>query len=145
MPDVIDGIDWLLGRLFHGGLHKFYFDSNSCSGMDVEGMLRQYHIRIWGRDMTDLNMLGFSVKQSQAVFAEYVLCRAGVPVLSKLLKPSHYALMLKAMETGGTLPPAWGKADHPHTFVDFVTVGMDKMMGQDGLRDKRMKSRMKTR
>lgn len=145
MNDLIDIADGVLGRLFNGPMHKFYFDSVGFSGIYVESILRQYHIRIWGRDMTDPKMMGFSVKQSQAIFAEYILCRAGVPVLSRLLKDSHYKLMLKAMETGGSLPPAWGKGDRPHTFVDFVAIGLDKFCGTGGLRQKHIRSKMKAR
>ncbi len=141
--DIIDGLDWLVGRIFHGEMHKFYFDSVGFSGMQVEAILRQYHIRIWGRDMTNPKMLGFTVKKSQAVFAEYILCRVGIPVLSKLIVPSHYDLMMRSMATGGSLPPAWGKADRPHTFVDFVTTGMDKVLGSSGARRKQIRSKMK--
>ena len=79
LPDVVNPADGLWGRLVHGPMHRFtFYPDGGFSGVDVEMLMRQYGIRIWGREMDDPAERAFLVKKSQAVWAEYVLCRAGV-------------------------------------------------------------------
>lgn len=134
--DLINPLDGLIGRLLHGRMHKFTFNNLGYCGMDVEDMLRRYHIRMWGRDMSVKDEIGFLVKDEQAVFAEYIMCRAGVPLTCKLLNSRHQALFEKAQTQGGSLPPAWTKGDGAHSFVDLVTMGLDAWLGTDKTRAK---------
>lgn len=103
--EIINPLDGLIGRLLHGPMHRFTWKiAPGYSGKDVEMRLRQYGIRVWGREMDDGPDRGLLVRQSQAVWAEYVLCRAGVPLTSPLLNSRHTNIHV---EHGGTMPSPW--------------------------------------
>ena len=88
--DLINPLDGVLGRTLHGPMHRFTFRADSeYSGYEVEKMLRRYGIRIWGREMAENEDRAFLVKESQAIWAEYLLCRAGIPLTCKLLDPRN--------------------------------------------------------
>ena len=55
---------------------------------DVQGLLRQYGIKLWGVGYFN-NELYFRVKKRQAHWAQYVLLRAGVPLLHGMLDGSR--------------------------------------------------------
>ncbi|MFO7634329.1 MAG: hypothetical protein R6W76_17400, partial [Caldilinea sp.] len=87
--DIISPIDSLFGAARHGKMHRFAFESSSdFTGYKVEKLLRRYGVRVWGRKVSGTQR-SFLVKRSQAVWAEYVLCRAGVPLLKPLLDPRN--------------------------------------------------------
>ncbi len=83
--DIISPIEEIFARLQHGRMHRFYYYRTSAyNGYRVEKLLRRYGIRVWGRQING-DRQSFVVKQKQAVWAEYVLCRAGVPLACELL------------------------------------------------------------
>ncbi len=87
--DILSPVDALWGRLQFGPMHRFSFYATSAfNGYRVEKLLRQYGIRVWGRRI-DGERRSFLVKQRQAVWAEYLLCRAGVPLACDLLDPRN--------------------------------------------------------
>lgn len=91
-------------------------------------LLRQYGIRIWGREIDDSDELAFLVKRSQAVWAEYVLCRAGVPLTSKLLDPRNE--QYRQRHAPGSMPTPWSERGiGPHTFVDHVVDWLYRLLG----------------
>ena len=55
---------------------------------DVQALLRQYGIKLWGVGYFN-NELYFRVKKRQAHWAQYVLLRAGVPLLHGMLDGSR--------------------------------------------------------
>lgn len=84
MIDPINWLDGLFGQLLHGPMHRFTFSrQGDFTGVDVERMLQQYGVRVWGRE-ADKEEIGLLVKESQAIWAEYLLCRAGVPLTCSL-------------------------------------------------------------
>ena len=88
--DIINPLDGIIGKVLHGPMHRFTFTANSpYSGMQVEMMLRQYGVRVWGREMDTEDERALLVKRSQAIWAEYVLCRAGVPLTCPMLDPRN--------------------------------------------------------
>ncbi len=64
LPDLIDPMDGWFGRLWHGSMHRFSFlRAGDFTGAQVEKLLQQYGIRIWGRELDDPTELAFLVKQ----------------------------------------------------------------------------------
>ena len=129
LPDLIDPIDGWYGRLWHGPLHRFSFlRDGGFTGAQVEQLLQQYGIRIWGRELDDATELAFLVKQKQAIWAEYVLCRAGVPLTSKLLDPRN--AQYRQRHGAGTMPTPWSPSGiGPHSLVDHVVDWLNRLLG----------------
>jgi len=112
----------------HGPMHRFTFSNQGdFAGVEVEMLMRQYGVRIWGREMNQPEERAFLVKQSQAVWAEYILCRAGVPLTCKLLDPSHADD--RAHHPPGSMPKPWSKQGiGPHSFVDYVVDWLSRLL-----------------
>lgn len=86
----IDALDRLVGEAKHGGMHRFVImRADDSTPYQVERVMRQYGIRIWGREADDPETFAFAVRRGQAKWAEYVLCRAGLHVLSPLVDPEN--------------------------------------------------------
>jgi len=73
-------------------------------GIDVERLLvKGYHVTIFDRWFTKAELL-FRVMLRQADWAEYLMCRAGVPLVGEVVNPGN----LGAWERyGGRMPPRW--------------------------------------
>lgn len=80
------------------------------SGSEIERFLKHYGIIIWGRRITGSHAI-FSVKGRQAVWAEYLLLRRGIPLAGRLCDPNN--LLYAQQHAPGDQPPAWAdrKAD----------------------------------
>ncbi|MCB0116341.1 MAG: hypothetical protein KDD84_19720 [Caldilineaceae bacterium] len=126
-PDIPDWIDGFVGRLLHGPMHRFSFSRHSgFTGSDVEHLLRRYGVRVWQREMDDPDELALHVKQSQAVWAEYVLCRAGVPLTCELLEPRN----AEHAAQHDSMPTPWSeKGVGAHTVIDHVVDWLDRFTG----------------
>jgi len=61
---------------------------SSWSGHAIEQLLQRHGVKIWDRGFLGENLY-FRVKRRQAVWAEYLLLRAGVPVVSTLIDPRN--------------------------------------------------------
>jgi hypothetical protein len=126
--DLINPIDGVWGRAAHGQMHCFTFRADGeYSGYEIEKMLRRYGIRIWGRKMEGDQERAFLVKQTQAVWAEYLLCRAGVPLTCALLDPrnEHYCRRHEPQ----SMPIPWTKHGiGPSSFVDYILDLIDKIL-----------------
>lgn len=57
-------------------------------GIEIERVLTRHGVRIWGRGFMG-DCLYFRVKRRQARWAEYLLWRAGVPVVSRSFDPRN--------------------------------------------------------
>ena len=127
--DLINFLDGLVGRMSHGPMHKFtYSRAMDYAGYEVESILRRYGIRIWGRGFTDSDEIEILVKRSQARWAEYLLCRAGIPLTSPLLDPSNASLQNHHPE--GAMPTPWDERGvGPHSFIDHVVDWLDRLLG----------------
>jgi len=86
------------------------------NGGQVERMLRHYGVRLWGRGFTPgpEGTLYFYVKRSQADWADYLLRRWGVPVVSPPPDPRNPQYV--ARHEVGSLPPAWADGGEPSPF-----------------------------
>ncbi|MCB0105537.1 MAG: hypothetical protein KDE53_06505 [Caldilineaceae bacterium] len=129
VPDLIDAIDGWSGRWLHGPMHRFSFlRAGDFSGADVEKLLRQYGIRIWGRELDHPEELAFLVKKRQAHWAEYLLCRAGVPLTCTLLDPRH--AQIRNQHLANSMPTPWTERGiGPHSLVDHVVDWLDRLLG----------------
>jgi hypothetical protein len=73
---------------------RFHVPRNcGWSGIEMERLLQRHGVKIWDRDFTH-DCLTFRVKRRQANWAEYLLRRRGIPVVSPPFNPrnSEYAL-----------------------------------------------------
>jgi len=129
LPDLIDPIDAWIGRLTHGPMHRFTFSTaGEFSGVEVEMLLRRYGIRIWGRELDQPDELAFLVKRRQAIWAEYILCRAGVPLTCPLLDARN--AQYRQQHAQGSMPTPWDQQGiGPHTFVDHVVDWLNRLLG----------------
>jgi hypothetical protein len=127
--DLLNLLDGWLGRLLDGPMHRFTFSTvTGKTGGEVEMLLRQYGVRIWGREAAAEDELAFLVKYRQAKWAEYVLCRAGVPLTCQLLDPrnEHY----RQRHPAGSMPSPWDERGiRPHTFVDHTVDWLNRLLG----------------
>jgi hypothetical protein len=57
-------------------------------GIDIERLLKRHGVKVWDRGLAG-NDLYFCVKRRQVKWAEYILLRAGVPVMSVLTEPRN--------------------------------------------------------
>ena len=87
--------------------HWFTFErGGGVTGWHVECVLRRYGVSVVNRRYAaNSPTVAVCVPGSQAKFAEYLLCRAGLAaaLTTPLLNPRH------AQTKIGPLPPAWGK------------------------------------
>lgn len=105
----------------YGPLHRFTYlvDCDFTLG-DIDSILRSYGIRMWGREVEPTSdERAFCVKRAQAIWAEYLLCRAGVPLTCELLDPRNAYYVQKHLH--GSMPQPWTKSGiGPHTFIDYA-------------------------
>jgi len=128
-PDLINWVDGTVGQLAHGPMHRFtYSSATGFRGVDVEMLLRQYGVRVWGREVIGDEELALLVKQRQAIWAEYILCRAGVPLTSSLLDPRNEQYRLRHVP--GAMPTPWTERGiGAHSFVDHVVDLLNRIIG----------------
>jgi hypothetical protein len=127
--DLINRIDGLQGQLVHGKLHRFTFlRAGDFTGADVEMTLRRYGIRVWEREVSDPDEIALSVKQRQAVWAEYILCRAGVLLTSELLdkRNSYY----RDLHHPNSMPRPWNEQGiRSQTLIDHLVEWLYRIVG----------------
>ena len=126
--DIINPLDGGWGRAVHCAKQRFTLRADGdFTGYEIEKMLRRYGIRIWGREMNDKEEHAFLVKRRQALWAEYLLCRAGVPLTCALLDPrnAHY----REHHPPRSMPVPWTKHGvSPSGFVGHVLDLLDKLL-----------------
>lgn len=76
-------------------------------GIEIERLLTRHGVRIWGRGFLG-DFLYFRVKKRQARWAEYLLWRAGIPVVSQPFNPRNQTY--GEQYPPGSEPP--GGSDH---------------------------------
>jgi len=99
-------LDWFerAGALGKAGIPSHRFEvadrGTGWSGADIEKLLKRHGVKLWDRNFTDKS-LSFRVKRVQAGWAEYLLSRNGISILSK----PFYARNA-SYSPGETIPPA---------------------------------------
>lgn len=110
-----------------GLVHRFEFEpSAKWTGYNVELLLRQYGIRIGGREKAWVTAEGsvrsaFCVGRAQAEFAEYILLAYKVPVTSPLLHAPNAQYAHTAPRRG-----AWGRKPN---LLGWIMDVVAKMLG----------------
>lgn len=126
--NLISLVDAAYGTARYGRMHRIrYFITSAFNGYDVEKILRRYGVRVWGRERDDVTR-SLLVKQNQAEWAEYVLCRAGVPLAGELLNPRNadYA----DMHADSPMPAPWSQNGiGAISAVDHLVDWMAKIVG----------------
>lgn len=118
--DILSPIDELVARAKYGRMHRFTFSATSgFNGYKVEKLLRRYGVRIWGRKVIDGSMRSFLVRERQAVWAEYVMCRAGVALAGELLDPRNAEYPDRHPDS--SMPEPWTEKGIPAiSFIDHL-------------------------
>jgi len=93
--DLLAKLDWFESldagvRRLSGMKSSEFAVARDCgwSGQQIEAMLRQYGVKIWGRGFTS-DTLTFRVSIKQANWAEYLLHQHAIPVFSRPLNPRN--------------------------------------------------------
>lgn len=107
----IDRAEWLVMALRYRDLGRTvkveHVDGQTGAGW--EALLKRYHVVIYGRRVTS-KYLVFRVKTRQAQWAEYLLLRAGAPVVTRFdARNTAWA----GRHTPGSMPPAWRDRRRP--------------------------------
>jgi hypothetical protein len=114
------------------GWHTFRWLQDSRPGMDAEHLMRRYGIPVTARHIPGRSVpgveVGFAVPRHQAVWAEYLLCRAGWRVVTPLLDARHAALFEHAQANGATRPVGGGRIRRQGITAKFFGV-MDELIG----------------
>lgn len=87
------------------------------SGIEIERLLRRHGVKIWGRGFTP-KTLRFYVKRRQANWAEYLLFRRGIPVVSRLFNPAN--VEYGERHAPGSEPPTSGRRRQPQSKGDLI-------------------------
>ena len=112
--------------------HMFIWErGQGISGWDAECILKRYGVPVIGREYAARSpTVGVRVPGSQAVFAEYLLCRTGLALSTPLLNPAHGKMKPTA------LPPAWGKPAKTRGAMGwFVRILATMFVGGDTAKD----------
>ena len=112
--DPLKWIDDALALLTNGPGHKLERDQSSgWAGGRVERILREYGVRVYRRDYGHgRDTLGCHVRKRQAAWADYLLRRAGCPLLSRPLSGTG--------AKPGPMPRAWGVPARPVGLAGWI-------------------------
>jgi hypothetical protein len=98
---------------------RFYVPRDcGWSGIEMERLLQRYGVKIWDRDFTR-DCLTFRVKRRQANWAEYLLRRRGIPVVSQPFNPRNeeYA---RWHAPGSEPPTGRRRSKQRHSLLDDI-------------------------
>jgi len=115
--DWFEQMDTLLRHLCGEHTWRFYVPRNcGWSGIEMERLLERHGVKVWDRGFTR-DCLTFRVRRRQANWAEYLLRRRGIPVLSQPFNPlnDEYA----RRHAPGSEPPTGRRRSKPrHGLLD---------------------------
>lgn len=124
-----------------GNMHQFIWPLDDRAGMDAEALLEKYGIRVVYRhvpkSLRDGEPVGLCVPNHQAKWAEYILCRAGYPLLTPLLDERNRAVYEKAFQSGASRPTGGSRKPKRHGLRDRLWHLSDDLAGPgSGYREK---------
>ncbi len=95
---------------------RFYIPrTGEFTGWETEKYLSEYGVDVWGRGFTE-EYVYFTVKKEQANWAEYLLKRRGVAVISQTINPLNDVYVQR--HPPGSTPRAGDKPKR-HWWMDF--------------------------
>lgn len=116
LPDPLKWIDDAFAILRHGTGHKIeWYKTSGWNGAAVETMLNRYGIACYWRDYGHgKDRLGVHVPKQQAVWADYLLRRAGAPLAGPALSkvdpgpmPAEWGVMARPVGLAGAVVRGW--------------------------------------
>jgi hypothetical protein len=126
------------GKKRVGGEHWFVFErGNGLTGWHVERVFKRYGVPVLKRDYAARSpTVGVSVPAAQAVWAEYLLSRAGMTnaLTTPLLNPQH------ANTKAGPMPPDWGRPSRQVGIMGFLVWVLGMAFAGDTAKDMKTKS-----
>jgi hypothetical protein len=125
--DILSMIDLAFGYAKHGKLHRFTV--MNTPGIMVESILRRYRIHAYGRSIEERNghqFRSFHVNARQARFAEYLLLRAGLPLMGGLIDPRN-----AAAADHEEMPAQWQEGRSLATPIEALGDALATLFGQD--------------
>lgn len=125
--DILSMIDLAFGTAKHGRLHRFTVAN--VPGIMIESILRRYRIHTYGRSIETRDghqLRSFHVNARQARFAEYLLLRAGLPLVGKLLDPRNAAAADRE-----DMPAQWQEGRSLATPIEALGDAMAAIFGRD--------------
>ena len=120
-------IDLVIGTAKHGKLHRFTVAN--VPGIMVESILRRYRIHAYGRSIAvrdGAQLRSFHVNARQARFAEYLLLRAGLPLVGALIDPRN-----AAAADHEEMPAQWQEGRSLATPIEALGDAMAAIFGRD--------------
>ena len=107
----LDRAEWLAMALRYGDLGRTVKieHADGQTGAGHEALLKRYGVVIYGRRVTSKHLV-FRVKTKQAQWAEYLLLRAGAPVVTTF---DHRNAAWAGRHPTGSMPPAWRDRRRP--------------------------------
>lgn len=119
-------IDLAAGYAKHGQLHCFTVFNTP--GIVYESILRRYRIHAYGRSITEqdgVQLRSFYVNARQARFAEYLMLRAGIPLIGTLDPRNRAAADLEDM------PAQWQPGRSRATLIEAIGDALAALFGRD--------------
>lgn len=121
--------------------HSFRWLQDYRPGMDAEHLMRRYGIPVASRHIPRPSRpgaeVGFDVPARQAVWAEYLLCRAGWNLITPLLDERHRILLNRAIADGATRPVGGGRIRRQGFVASYFGI-MDELVGLGARHRERM-------
>jgi hypothetical protein len=76
----------IVQTILNGPSHTFHVPAGcGWSGLAIERLLRDHGVRIWGKMIFNRTIM-FTVRLPQAMWAQYLLQRAGIPIDNPLVR-----------------------------------------------------------
>ena len=112
IPDPLKWLDDALAVMRYGTGHKLtWYKAGGWNGAHVETMLNRYGILCYWRDYGHGgDTIGVHVPKAQAVWADYLLRKAGAPIEGPALSKAQF----------GPMPAEWGAPARPVGFAGVI-------------------------
>ena len=113
-PDPLKWIDDVLAITHYGMGHKIEW-YKAWNGAQVETLLNRYGVKVYWRDYGHgKNTKGLHVPKAQAKWADYLLRRAGAPLVGPALSnvapgpmPTEWGVMARPVGIAGAIVRGW--------------------------------------
>ncbi len=112
-------------------MHQFLWTWDHRAGMDAEHLVEKYGVSVNHRVIPQRagDLVGFSVPDHQAKWAEYLLLRAGYALTVPLLNPANAKLLAKAQTHGASRPTGGSERVKRHGLTDRIFHAFDAILG----------------